>query len=271
MKKAVVAILCLALSMRLCAQTDSLDRYAGLDSLLTQFYTALERVDVPAKNAELDALIETCRDSLMRQHVALRIFEHYRNARIMGEEAVAVHVYDRWIASGIVKTRSEFEQMDVELFAEFNRHSLIGMQAPEVSLFKPGGGRMTVPQKGRVAVLFFYDTSCAKCRLEARFLPQILGEAEFPLDFYAVYSSSDRRDWRAFRRNFKVPGRNVRTYHLWDPEVDSDYQRMYGVIGTPRLFVVLEDGEIIGRRLETVNLQEIIKILNLAHGEIGKK
>ena len=122
---------------------------------------------------------------------------------------------------------------------------------------------MTVPVPGRKAVLFFYDTSCAKCRLESQLLPPVLDDVKFPMDFYAVYTGADRREWRGFRRRLKTKNRNVKIYHLWDPEMDSDYQLMYGVTGTPKMYFVLEDGEIIGRRLEVVNLQEIIHYVTL--------
>ena len=52
------------------------NRYAGLDSLLTEFYAALVPEEIEVKNAEMDRLIETCHDSLTRQHVALEIFNH---------------------------------------------------------------------------------------------------------------------------------------------------------------------------------------------------
>ena len=250
----------LLLSLALCllpfaagaAAADS-TRYAGLDSLLTEFYEVLVPEPMEVKNAEMDRLIETCQDSLTRQHVALEIFNHYMHARVMGEEAVAIHVYDEWIASGKVKTRSEFERMEADIFATFNRNSLIGMKAPEVTLRKPGSK----------AVLFFYDSTCAKCRLEIQLLPPVLDGIEFPVNFYAVYTGADRGEWRKFRSKFKTRNKNVRIVHLWDPEMDSDYQLMYGVTATPRMYFVLEDGEIIGRRLEVVNLQEILYYVTL--------
>jgi len=115
-------------------EPDSLEfeRYSGLDSLLTEFYLSLEQEDCEVKSEEFDGLIELCRDSLTRQHVTLQIFDHYSHSRVMGEEAVAIHIFDKWIASGLVKTRSEFEYMDDELFVNFNRNSLIGMTAPKV-------------------------------------------------------------------------------------------------------------------------------------------
>lgn len=244
-------------------ELDSLEfeRYRGLDSLLTQFYYTLEREDPEVKSVEFDGLIETCKDSLTRQHVTLQIFDHYRFSRLMGDETVAVHIFDNWLASGRVKTRSEFEMMDAELFANFNRQSLIGMDAPRIELLKPCGGKRAIPSEGRISVLFFYDTSCAKCRLETQVLPTIVKEVDFPFDFYAIYVGTERRDWNAFRRNFRLNNKNIRLIHLWDPEIDSGYQKAYGVTGTPRLFVVEPDGVIIGRRLEMTNLMEMLPLL----------
>ncbi len=268
MKRLAAIALALLLSFStLFAQEDSLYRYAGLDSLLTQFYGALERESLEAKYDEFDTLISSCRDSLTRQHVTLSIFDHYRHARVMGEEAVAIHVYDTWLATGLVKTATDIEQMDAQIFADFNRHSLIGMTAPKVRLLKPCGGSRAVPEDGRVAVLFFYDTSCAKCRLESQVLPSVLAQVDFPMNFYAVYVGSDKKDWKAFRKNFKIRNRSVKLVHLWDPEMDSDYQRLYGVTGTPRMFVVYKDGEILGRRLEVTNLQEIIHYISISDGQ----
>lgn len=272
MKKFTILLLLISVSFASYGQdADSLDRYAGLDSLLTQFYTSLERADTEEKNSEFDGLIEMCRDSLTRQHVTLAIFDHYSHSRVMGEEAVAIHIYDEWIKSGKVKTRSEFEDMEKEIFAEFNRNSLIGMTAQPISLYKPGGSRLAVPEKGRVAILFFYATDCMKCRLELAELPKILDNIQFKVNFYAINTSTDRRDWNAVRRNLKTKNRDVAIIHLWDPEIDSDYQKLYGIIGTPKIFVVLEDGEIVGRRLELDNLQEIINYISIVYGKKEEK
>lgn len=257
------------LGVRAHAQYDSLDvvRYAPLDSLLAQFYDALTHEDVDVKCSEMDNLIGTCADSLTRQHVALQIFDHYSHTRVMGEEAVAIHIYDKWFDGGPVKSRSEFEDIEMWQFANFNRHTLIGMKAPKVDLFKPCGKTLGIPEEGKISTLFFYDTTCAKCRLEVQVLPQVLESVDFPLNFYAVYAGSDRASWRKFRKSFKIRNRNVRVVHLWDPEMKTDYLRLYGVMSTPKMYVALEDGEIIGRRLEVVNLQEIFNYLSVVYGK----
>ena len=41
----------------------------------------------------------------------------------------------------------------------------------------------------------------------------------------------------------------------------------YGIFSTPKVFVAMEDGEIIGRRLEMDNLLQIIQYINILYGE----
>ena len=248
------------------AQADSTSRFAPLDSLLTQFYGALLPADNNEKNAEFDALITSCADSLTRQHVTLAIFDHYRFSRIMGEEAVAVHIFDEWLATGKVQPRSEFEMFEAERFALENRSTLIGMPAPQLTLRTPCGGKRTLPRSDRAAVLFFYSPGCAKCRLETHALPAVLADVNFPLDFYAIDVDTDRRAFRAFRKALKTPNKNVRMIHLWDPKNESTLLLDYGVFSTPKVFVVWE-GEILGRRLEMDNLHEIIQYINMLYGQ----
>ena len=248
------------------AQADSTSRFAPLDSLLTQFYGALLPADTDEKNAEFDSLIASCTDSLTRQHVALAIFDHYRFSRVMGEEAVAVHIFDEWIAPGKVKTRGEFEMFEAERFALENRSTLIGKPAPQITLRKPCGGRRTIPRTDRASVLFFYSPTCAKCRLETHALPGVLAEVQFPMDFYAIDVDNDRRAFRAFRKALRTTNKNVRMVHLWDPDNESTLLLDYGVFSTPKIFMVWE-GEILGRRLELDSLQEIIQYINLLYGQ----
>ncbi len=266
MRRWLLVLLLLGCGLKAAAQLDTTGRYAGLDSLLTQFYGALVREEISVKNAEFDALIASCQDSLTRQHVALAIFDHYCYSRRQGEEAVAIHIYDEWIATGKVKTRSEFEAFEAERFALEHRSTLLGMPAPQLTLRTPCGGRRTLPPSDRAAVLFFYSPGCSKCRLETYALPSVLEKVEFPMDFYAINVDKERKEFRDFRKALKTGNKNVKMIHLWDPKDESTLLLDYGVFSTPKIFMVWE-GEILGRRLELDSLQEIIQYINLLYGQ----
>lgn len=256
MKKVISALILL---MLLPLSSEAKD-FRGLDSLLTRFYEALLPESVEAKNAEFDNLIGTCLDSLTRQHVALAIFDHYRESKLMGEEEVAIHIFDRWFSDGTVKMTGEMELFDARMFADFNRSTLIGRDAPEVTMTDRKGRPVTLPSKEKTSILFFFDTACAKCQLEMKVLPMILESIDFPVDFYAVYCGSDKKSWRKFRNGFKVRSGCVSVIHLWDPEIETDYLRLYGVISTPKMYITDPQGTVIGRRLEPESLMEMIPV-----------
>ena len=97
--------------------------------------------------------------------------------------------------------------------------------------------------------------------MEAKVLPSILKDVDFPLNMYAVYAGQSKKEWRAFRRNFRIPGKYIRLVHLWDPDIDSDYLSLYGVISTPKIYMVTPDGIIAGRRLEPENIAQMLPIM----------
>ena len=186
-------------------------------------------------------------------------------------QLVAIYIYDNWFKPGKIAMRSEFDRLDADIFTTFNRSTLLGMKAPQVDLQNPCGRKVRIPEDGSHSILFFFDTSCAKCQLESKVLPGILEKIEFPTRFYAVYCGQDKKAWRKFRSSFKVRNRNVGIVHAWDPEMETDYLRLYGVISTPRLYITDTDGEILGRRLEAESLAEIIQYINAYYGQKEKQ
>lgn len=251
-------------------QADSL-MFAKLDSMLVRYTAAIENESIELKNAECDFLISSVHDSLTTQHIALWLYDHYKESPLMGEEAVAINIYDDWFKPGTVRMRSDFDRFDAELFASFNRSTLLGMKAPEITMLSPCGRKVKIPVEGCHSILFFYDASCGKCQLEAKLLPQVLQKITFPAKFYAVYCGQDKKAWSKFRREFKVRSSKVGVVHVWDPEVESDYLRLYGVISTPRLYFTDTDGEILGRRLEIESLDEIIHYICDYYGQTQKQ
>lgn len=227
------------------------------------YVAALEPEDLDTKVAECDFLVSTCRDSLLRQAVALKLYGHYAESQLMGDETVAIHLYDRWFADGTVVFPTEAERIRAKVFAEFNRSSLTGLPAPvlEMQGFEDEVVTVPAPDGQRRSILYFYDTDCAKCKLEAILLRSWLDEQQADLDLYAVYVGSDRESWRTYvaeRLQFTSP--HIRVFHAWDPEVSSDFQRLYGILQTPRLFLLDRTGVITGRRLTVDALMQLVEM-----------
>lgn len=274
-----------------------------LDARLAAYFQTLEAEPVAVKNRESDFLIGNTPEGPLRDHVAWTIYKWYLESPLMGDEGVSVHVADAWILTGRVRARSEIERMNARLFADFNRQSLLGMPAPPLVLSCPAitgeppaaaaedrSGAKTIEGRGepvppavdslriggpadRYRILFFYDTECAKCKLEVILLRRLLDDNDWPVDLYAVYTGTDPDAWAGWRANrLRLAAANTRTFHLWDPEVKSDYQRKYGVLRTPRIFLLDRDGLIVGRGLNPAALKQLMDgVMDAEEYEYGGK
>ena len=227
--------------------------------LLDQYVAALENEDLDSRVRECDFLVESCTDSLVRQEVTLHLYDHYVQSQLMGDETVAIHIFDRWLSSGEVKMRDEMDMLQARIFAEFNRSSLLGMDAPSLELSGPDDSPVSLPgPDGRRSILYFYDTDCPKCRLESILLRVWLDEVESEVDFYAIYVGTDRDAWQEYAvSQFQVKAPGVHVIHAWDPDSSSDMQRLYGLLQTPRLFLLDSRGVIAGRRLTVDALKQV--------------
>lgn len=243
-----------------------------LRSRLAEYLDALKTEPAAVQNMEVDFIINSCTDSVIRQKTALIIFDYFLNSRIMGAESVAVHLCDNWFIPGKIQMRSPDELLAARIFAEFNRSSLIGMPAPELALEDTTGSATVLfpahPERGhgrtdgRFSILYFYDTDCAKCKMESIMLRNILDNDDFPADFYAIYTGSDKEGWlRYIDSSLTLSATKTRTIHLWDPDFTSGLQMKYGVLETPRLFLVAPDGTIAGRGLDSMALEQLLKAL----------
>lgn len=256
---------------------------AALDSLVagvTQKYLqAMDAMTIGEACEEVDFMIGTVQDSVMRSEVAVLAYKHFRESPVMGSENVAVHVYDRWFATfeAVFETIEDLDE--AEMHAWVNRQSLIGAKAPKIKLIDIQGDTLVVPgctpgkcQTGckgrkRFTVLYFYSTGCPKCLYTSLKLKELTFPKNFSADIVTVYTGDDQEAWQAYiARELALepktsqtgkPAKRVRVLHLRGAE-DGDYPLQYGVVQTPRLFLIDPDGIIIGRGLDAEALNTLI-------------
>ena len=266
-KNAICFISCLLLMISaagdLCGQgLDSL-RKVELTEMLGEYFEALKYESIEVQKAECDFLIETANSKEVRDFIAQTIYGHYIDSKIMGVEEVAIHLTDNWFIPEKASFRNDSEMFAARIFAEFNRQSLVGKKAPALEMESLDGDMRNLfgeAGNGRFKLLYFYDTDCVNCRLESIMLRNILETEDFPIDFYAVYVGDDRQAWKAYVADrLSIEGGKARVSHFWDPTLDSDFQRKYGVIQTPRMFIIAPDGTILGRGLDSQAAMQMLQ------------
>lgn len=213
-----------------------------------------------------EALINTGNSDEEAASIAYSVYRYYRESRIMGYDEVALYVADTYFLSGKYKLQDEEALLEMRLFVETNRHSMIGMKAPRMLLQDPAGTDFQVPSVGQdYSILYFYDDECPGCRRMTPMLMQYLmqGVKGLNVTVYMVYTQDDRQRWTEYVAKmvspFDIPD-NVTVVNLWNPDMRADIVMDYGVISTPKLFLVDRNGVIVGRELTPVALSQAIDL-----------
>ena len=209
------------------------------DKVLEEYLLALEAYDIPTKIEETDFIIGNC-DSASREEVAVKVFEHFRNSHLMGDENVAVHVADKWIQGN----------SEISLYADFNRSSLLGAKAP---LLQEAG--LESFSKDKPTILWFYDTDCAKCKLESVKLEDFFLRRS-DCELITFYTGDNPQKWKEFISSHFTSVSSAR--HLCDFSESSDFRKLYSVTATPRMFLIDKEGIIVGRMLDTESLEKLL-------------
>ena len=230
----------------------------------------------------LISIMETKEDSTRMAGV---FFDYFSDCPVMGAEAVAVHIADSYFLNGKLEWPDKDSYPALYAFAQFNRSSLLGMSAPALLMEDINGSSVDVRAvRSPLKVLFFYEDGCATCVRQTPLLVSLLNnyDGDSSIAFFAVYTQSERSQWEKFvRENFDaIDNPKVEVYNLWDPDLESDFQMKYGVLTTPALFLLDSENTIIGRKLDSAALGQLIdvkddyrsallKLLDTVTGELG--
>lgn len=254
----------LSMPLSVSAQLDTAVSNA-LGAKLDEYMLIIGTEPAEVKCEETDFLISSCTDSLVRQFTALRLYSHFMESKLMGDESVAIHIFDKWFSDGKVKMKSESDFMGARIFAEFNRQSLIGKKAPELYLENDSGAYVSIfgndSRSDRPSILFFYDSGCATCKMESIMLRSLLNGTEYTVNLYAVYTQQSGENMERFKTEYlDIRNPQVNVEYLWDPMSVSDFQMKYGILQTPGIFLISRDGTVIGRKLDVMALGRLMEI-----------
>lgn len=234
--RGIVAIL---ISLIFCCSIPPIANAQSKDKVLEEYLLALEAYDIPTKIEETDFIIGNC-DSASREEVAVKVFEHFRNSLLMGDENVAVHVAGKWIHGNAA----------ISSYADFNRASLLGMKAPLL----PEAGLESF-SKNKPTILWLYDTDCAKCKLESVKLEDFFLRRS-DCELVTFYIGDNPQKWKEFISSHFTSVSSAR--QLCDFSESSDFRKLYSVTATPRMFLIDKEGIIVGRMLDTESLEKLL-------------
>lgn len=213
--------------------------------------------------AYADKLIEKARPSRENfKWLVHTIKDKYLHSNITPYEAVAVHMIQRYYASGDAFWCASSTIDEMTALAEKWDRLLIGRTAPELILFDT----LRVPHSlhhlpHRYKLLVFWSPTCGHCKTMVPAIYNSYKELaeKYDIGTFAILSEPDdatRPLWHKF-----IAEHHLDWLNLDGGEANIDWHDVYNVITTPQMFLLDEQNRIIAKKFNAETFERIVPVL----------
>jgi thiol-disulfide isomerase/thioredoxin len=187
----------------------------------------------------------------------------FETSKIMGQDEVFVRLVENYYMKG-----DAIWLQDTVLKKYIKRASdiapnMIGQQATDLRMLSIDGQvepLTKVYPNHDYTVLVFWSATCSHCKKEIPKLDSVIKVLNKKTDvsIYAVLTDSEPEKWKTFITDNKLD-----TYwlHVHDPSHTSNFRNVYDVYSTPIVYLINRNGKIVGKRLDSGNMADLIGFL----------
>ena len=195
------------------------------------------------------------------QYYLIHFLNKYAKSKIVGMDAVYVHLVDNYYAKGLAPWTEQLQLDKIIKNAKTLKPLLIGKIAPNIMMEKQDKTPLALHDiKADFTVLFFWDPECGHCK---KSMPQMV-------DFYDKFKSRGVEVFAVCTRlTDEVPkcweyieekdmGRWI---NVVDPFLKSRYKQIYDIRTTPQIYILDDKKEIMSKRIGAEQLEEVLENL----------
>ena len=182
----------------------------------------------------------------------------YERSKIMGYDAVFVHMANAYFKTGKADFISEPVRQNIMKRSDILESLLIGKPAPLMILLDTNDKPVSLYEINKeFTVLYFWDTDCSFCTKETPKLKQFYDEYRevFDVEVYAVCIDTSMTGWKEYIKKNELTWINVNGYLSLTP----DFHDLYDVHSSPVVFLLDRKKFIVGKNILT---DQVIEILN---------
>ncbi len=202
-----------------------------------------------------DIISKTKPDSEVFKFVVVTLLNDYANSKIMGMDAVYVHMVDTYYKTGKAWWVDETAKYKIVAQSEKLKPTLIGKTAPNLFLQDTAGHDIPLYSLDKkYTIVVFWTPDCSHCKKEMPKLEEAYPEiVKRGGEVYAVYSEEEFDKWKKWLREHPYKWLNVGNVNMKSP-----FQILYDVEVTPSVFILNEKKEIIGKKIAVEQIVEIL-------------
>ena len=228
-------------------------------------------------NVSADVLVELSKaNSEIFQYVVSYITSTYERSKIMGMDAVFVHMVENYYITNQCDWVDSTQLVKIADRAQKIAPNLIGRKASEFLDFygrpfmKDTLEKLHTLQEinADYTALIFYGPTCGHCKKE---IPKVkhdvdsLIAAGHNIETFAVATEFDKTEWKKFINNQKIGDwtnvADINHDEEGNPVASSDWRDKYDIYSTPVIYLLDKDKKIIAKRITHTQIVEIISRL----------
>lgn len=198
--------------------------------------------------------------------------DEYINPKYMGQDAVFVHLFNKYHSKGLTSWLNEKQQETISRRAYMLMANLIGAKAADLEMIDTSGKSASLYNlKADYTIVCFWDPNCGHCKEEIPRLDSIYKASwkAHDVKMYGVLSGDTKENlkpaWTKFINDHNL-GEWTHVYQTKEMEASDNtaqkasYRQLYDVTMTPTLFLLDKEKNIIGKKLTWQQLDELLQV-----------
>ncbi len=254
---------------------ERLARTPVFEPRLDKYFRELVSPDPDSIEKEVDHMLLYSRVSKpMFQYLMVYFVQKYVTPQYMGQDAVFVHLFDKYINAGETEFFTEKYRKYLNDRAYSIMANLIGRPAANLEMVDTTGALR--PLYGVIAdytIVCFWDPTCSHCkevvpRLDSMYKAKWQKEG---VKIYGVLVDGGQPAWIQFIKDHNLSGW-THVYETKEHEQATEkagepgFRQLYDVYQTPTIYLLDKDKRIIAKKLACEQLDEVIN-LKLQHAK----
>jgi hypothetical protein len=248
---------------------DRMIRTPIFEPKLDHYYKDLVSPEPDSIDREIDHMLLFSRTNKdMFKFLLVYFTQKYINPEYMGQDAVFIHIFEKYINAGQAPFFTEKYRKFVDDRAYSIMANLIGQPAANLEMTDTAGKTKSLYEVPADFVLVcFWDPTCSHCK---ETIPKVdsIYKAKWKYEgvqIYAVMVDGGQENWMNFIRSHNL-GDWINVYQTTaqhEAVVSSgrpDYRQLYDVYQTPELFLLDKDKRIIAKKLTYQQVDEVISL-----------
>lgn len=187
------------------------------------------------------------------------LFKKYAESKVMGMDAVMIHLIEEYYLSGRADWISEEYKQQLQDEVALIKPNLIGKPAPRLNVVDTLMQPFYLNQlSAEYTLVFIYDPDCGHCKKTIKKMEQFDSQmSQLGIAVVAVCTTTDVKRWKEF-----VSNSNPSWHHVIDPTGKSYFRVTYNVRSTPQVYLLDGEKTIIAKRLDIEQFVDLAKRLS---------